>query len=167
MTENTKNGLAEALMHIKALVEFAYEQGFHELGYDPVNVLETALRAREAQQAKPVAWKQRLTDSAMDEIQHELNAYRASGFPAPKDLLYRAADCIEALRFDAVDNRMAAPSEGAQRDAERLLRELVDNSLIANAESARQMKQDNPRVTCSLPVEWIDRAVAALSRRPA
>lgn len=48
MTEKAHNVLAEALEHIKALAAFAYEQGFHELGYDPINVLETALRARES-----------------------------------------------------------------------------------------------------------------------
>ena len=35
--------LNAALVHLEALVQFAYEQGFHELGYDPLNVIINAL----------------------------------------------------------------------------------------------------------------------------
>lgn len=33
----------EALSHAEALANFAYEQGFHELGYDPLETLRAAL----------------------------------------------------------------------------------------------------------------------------
>jgi hypothetical protein len=35
----------QAMSHIKALTDFAYEQGFHELGYDPVEVVRAAIAA--------------------------------------------------------------------------------------------------------------------------
>lgn len=39
---------AEALRDIRNLVDFAYEHGYHEHGYDPVKVIEKALEnARE------------------------------------------------------------------------------------------------------------------------
>lgn len=39
---------AEAIEHIRDLCEFAYERGYHELGYDPVKTIEKALaNARE------------------------------------------------------------------------------------------------------------------------
>ena len=33
----------EALHHVKTLCQYAYDEGFHELGYDPVEVLRAAL----------------------------------------------------------------------------------------------------------------------------
>jgi hypothetical protein len=39
---------AEALRDIHSLCEYAYEQGYHEMGYDPVKIIEKALEnARE------------------------------------------------------------------------------------------------------------------------
>jgi len=35
--------LSKAWEELSALVEFAYEQGFHELGYNPLNVVDSAL----------------------------------------------------------------------------------------------------------------------------
>ena len=39
----TQRDTIESLGHIKALAEYAYKNGFHELGYDPVSVLSSAL----------------------------------------------------------------------------------------------------------------------------
>lgn len=39
---------AEAMKHIRDLVEYAYQRGYHEIGYDPVLVVAKALEnARE------------------------------------------------------------------------------------------------------------------------
>lgn len=35
--------LVKAWEEVNALVEFAYEQGFHELGYNPLNVIDSAM----------------------------------------------------------------------------------------------------------------------------
>lgn len=44
VTQPSRNEvLAQALRHVKALADFAYEQGFHELGYDPVAEITAAL----------------------------------------------------------------------------------------------------------------------------
>jgi hypothetical protein len=42
----TNNELDQALAHISNLVNFAYEQGYHEHGYDPVEVVRTELARR-------------------------------------------------------------------------------------------------------------------------
>jgi hypothetical protein len=50
------SGPEEALGHIQGLVDFAYAQGFHELGYDPVAVVRAALASPAvSQKAAPVA----------------------------------------------------------------------------------------------------------------
>jgi hypothetical protein len=35
--------LAEAYAHVRSLVQFAYEHGFHELGYEPEKVLRAEI----------------------------------------------------------------------------------------------------------------------------
>lgn len=35
--------IAQALEHVESLCNFAYEQGFHELGYDPIETLRAAI----------------------------------------------------------------------------------------------------------------------------
>lgn len=55
----------------------------------------------------------RLSNERLDEIKGQLNAYRSSGFPAPKELLFAAADAIGALQFDMIDYRR----EGHDREA--------------------------------------------------
>lgn len=53
--------LSQALGHVEALCTFAYDQGFHELGYDPVAMLRTAINTalRLAPSAKAEAAKLR------------------------------------------------------------------------------------------------------------
>lgn len=59
----------------------------------------------------------RLSDAVLDGIKDQLNAYRSSGATAPKELLFKAADAIGALQFDAIDLKRQLAE--AQRDAER------------------------------------------------
>jgi hypothetical protein len=40
----TAKQIKEALEHVQGMCDFAYRQGFHELGYDPVQVLRDVLR---------------------------------------------------------------------------------------------------------------------------
>ena len=41
----TAKEIEQALLHVEGLCQFAYNQGFHELGYDPVRLLREALSA--------------------------------------------------------------------------------------------------------------------------
>lgn len=43
------NDTKQAIEHLRTIVQFAYDQGFHELGYDPVAVLNAALSPSTAQ----------------------------------------------------------------------------------------------------------------------
>lgn len=40
---SARGRIEQALEHVKALCDYAYETGFHELGYDPVEELRSAL----------------------------------------------------------------------------------------------------------------------------
>lgn len=39
----TEKEMREALLHLRKLVSFAHEQGYHEVGYNSIRVLETAV----------------------------------------------------------------------------------------------------------------------------
>lgn len=84
----------EALTHIAAIVEFAYQHGFHELGYDPVDVIRRAPAASGAKvpegwQIVPKVLRQGM-DEAMDRAmklgsnQHLWDAALAAA-PVPPD----------------------------------------------------------------------------------
>lgn len=50
MKQPSDDEVAQALQHLESLCEFAYEQGFHELGYNPLRIIRRAL----ALHAEPV-----------------------------------------------------------------------------------------------------------------
>lgn len=47
--------VSDALEDVRFGMEFAYEQGLHEFGYDPVKIIETALKAKEEASDKTTA----------------------------------------------------------------------------------------------------------------
>ena len=61
----------------------------------------------------------RLSNEVLNEIKDELNRYRSSGAPAPKDLLFSAADAIGALQFDAIDRERELSALLRQREQPR------------------------------------------------
>lgn len=67
----------ETSRHLRLLVDFAYEKGFHELGYDPVQDLAAELAAVKAERA---AWEAEAHKrTAINEADYtELVRYRAA-----------------------------------------------------------------------------------------
>ena len=49
--------VAQALVHLRGLCEFAYQQGFHELGYDPVATVSAALADKAGEPRKLWLWR--------------------------------------------------------------------------------------------------------------
>lgn len=59
----TKEELNCALENIEALVEYAYEMGFHEMGYDPVEDLKTYIRELEERVKElDIAWAEAIVE---------------------------------------------------------------------------------------------------------
>lgn len=93
---------------------------------------------------KPI---ERLSHAELNAIQDQLNSYRGAAVSAcaPKDLLYKAADAIGALRFDRVDNtnittrhiytlRTLLAAERANRKAaeENVSELMAENAVLTN-----------------------------------
>ena len=93
------------------------------------------------------AYKQEIT---LELVRSWRNAYWDGPFQEAKNQL---CDFVAA----------SLQSRAAQQDSTALLAELVDDALVGNAEYARKLIRENPRVTCCIPVEWVDRARRNLS----
>jgi hypothetical protein len=120
--------LAEALMHIEALVGFAYEHGFHELGYNPVEVIRAAV----AQQAGAHAGHKLVPIEPTPEMSQ-------AGHDTPGAHMYNAS--YRAMVA-------AAPSPSAEKDAPQNKRGMVRAGwFIYEVNAWVATSSDDPRAT--------------------
>lgn len=129
-----RSPVQEALDAVEMLCDYAYEQGFHEIGYDPVEVLRNALQSetRENQTATVVQQVRaaeilsrtpsavgdtRLRDAAHRAVVKMKAVYDRSHPDAPADECWAE---VEALA-DALNE--ANRTESATRTTERVLKD--------------------------------------------